>query len=145
MAAVVSWSEMFLPSGRKRGTIPATFIIDTNEWLWIADRHSEHVGCADGGDVLAAGEIVFSRAADQIWIEEISNQSTGYCPEPESWVILSQVLGRLGMKYPSSFTAAFIFRRCDHCKTINIIKDDVYECAVCDAPLSQVWNCADGV
>jgi len=31
--------------------IPATFIISTDEQLWIADRRSEHVACAAGEDV----------------------------------------------------------------------------------------------
>src|SRR5262245_26863513 len=39
--------------------VTATFIVDTGGWLWIADRHSEHVACAAGCDVLSAGEIPF--------------------------------------------------------------------------------------
>ena len=139
---VVAWSANYLSSGRANGLVPATFIIDTLHRLWIADRRSEHVACADGGDVLAAGEMLFERSPRDIEVVEATNQSTGYCPEPECWPIVAQVLDGLGIPRPGSFTPAFHFRRCDQCRTTNLIKDDIYECAVCATPLSQIWNFA---
>lgn len=136
------WSTAFLPAGRKSGTFTATFIIDTEERLWVADRHSEHVACADLQDVLAAGEITFERSSNDIQITEVTNQSTGYCPEPSCWDIVSEVLRRIKIEHPSHFTVAFEFRRCDQCGTTNIIKDAVFECSVCESPLSPVWNYA---
>lgn len=142
VAVLLPWSLAFLPSGRKNGTFTATFIIDTEERLWVADRHSEHVACADSGDVLAAGEMTFDRTPSDIQVAEVTNQSTGYCPEPSCWEVVARVLARIGIEHPSEFAVAFEFRRCDQCGTTNIIKDGVFECSVCDSPLSPDWNYA---
>jgi hypothetical protein len=138
---LLSWTAAFLPSGKARGSVPATFVIDVAEQLWVADRRSEHVACADGQEVLAAGEMIFDRAGDRIGVSEITNQSTGYCPEPGCWSVVTQVLSSLGIPHPEHFTPAFEFRRCGQCGTINLIKDDVFECAVCNSTLSPDWNC----
>lgn len=140
VADLLPWSLSFLPRGRVHGSVTATFIIDTAERLWVADRRSEHVSCADGQDVLAAGEITFERAANQIEVAEVTNQSTGYCPEPSCWPVVARVLARLGFSPPAHFTPAFEFRRCDQCGTTNLIKNDVFECVACNSPLSRVWN-----
>jgi hypothetical protein len=140
VADLIPWMTSFLPSGRTRGRIPATFIIDTSEQLWVADRHSEHVACANGQNVLAAGEMIFERHDSQILVAEVTNQSTGYCPEPECWEVIAGVLDRLEISRPECLTVAFEFRRCDQCGTTNLIKESVFECAVCDAPLSRTWN-----
>ena len=139
---VLGWTNALLPKGQTRSTVPATFIIDTHEELWIADRHLEHVACAAGQAVLAAGEIFFERHGKHVGIEEITNQSTGYCPEPDCWGIVARVVDRAGICRPMFFTAAFTFRRCDRCGTTNVVKENVFECAVCLAPLSRVWNYA---
>ena len=89
---------------------------------------------------MAAGEMTFCRERGQVFVAEVSNQSTGYCPEPESWAAVDQVLTVLHTPHPSQFTCVFHFRRCDACEAINVIKDGVFECAVCDAPLSERWN-----
>lgn len=49
--------------------ITVTFAVDTDERLWIADRRSEHVACANGGDVLAAGELTFAVAKRCAWMK----------------------------------------------------------------------------
>src|SRR5262245_32836897 len=46
-------------SARSASQIVTTFIVDTEGQLWVADRHSEHVQCARGQDVLSAGEMTF--------------------------------------------------------------------------------------
>src|SRR5262249_29871568 len=120
--------------------ITATFIIDIQEQLWIADQHSEHVVCAAGEDVLAAGEITFHLADKEIAASEITNQSTGYCPDPTSWAVVAEVLDRLQIAHPAGFTTKFVFRRCAACGAINVVKDDWFECALCQAPLSRDWN-----
>lgn len=66
------------------GQVAATFVIDPDARLRLADRRSEHVACAAGGRVLSAGEMFFSTNGEMI-VEEVSNLSTGYCPEPCSW------------------------------------------------------------
>jgi hypothetical protein len=140
VADLIPWMTSFLPSSQTRGRIPATFIIDTAEQLWMADRHSEHVACADGENVLAAGEMIFERHETQTFVAEVTNQSTGYCPEPECWEVIARVLDRLEISRPTRLTVAFEFRRCKQCGTTNLIKENVFECAVCDTPLSWTWN-----
>jgi hypothetical protein len=92
--------------------VTATFVVRTDGQLWIADRHSEHVACAEGGDVLSAGEMTFRVRGSEIEVVEVTNQSLGYCPEPESWPAVEAALAQAGIEYPDSFTAAFTFRRC---------------------------------
>ena len=137
---ILTWIKSTKPTIERDKTIVATFIIDVSQALWIADRHSEHVVCAAGQNVLSAGEITFDVHKNAVEVLEITNQSTGYCPEPESWSVVDSVLARIGLEYPSEFTTAFIFRRCDKCGTTNIVKDNWFECAVCQATLSQHWN-----
>ena len=94
------------------GLIAATFVIDTDGRLRLADRRSEHVACAVGGPVLSAGEIFFSDEGDAATIEEVTNLSTGYCPEPESWSVVGDALDRLGVVHSGRFTTEVIFRLC---------------------------------
>jgi len=117
--------------------------VDCQERFWIADRHSEHVACADGGPVLAAGEMVFSVEGSEIEVVEVSNQSTGFCPEPECWTVVVQTLDYLRVPRPEAWTHAFAFRRCPSCRAINVIKDAVFECDVCGADLPEIWNFDD--
>jgi len=120
--------------------VVATFIVDINGKMWINDRRSEHVLCAHGENVLSAGEITFEISTDEIEVVEITNQSTGYCPEPKSWWAVERALEQTGISFPSDFTTRFIFRRCAKCGTKNIVKDNWYVCGVCQAVLSAVWN-----
>lgn len=64
-------------------TITTTFIVAADGGLWIADRHSEHVVCARGEAVRSAGEMTFEVQKQQVAVVGLTNQSTGYCPEPE--------------------------------------------------------------
>lgn len=134
------WLAYIEPIPSRRTYIPATYIVDAEQRLWVADRRSEHVACADGCSVLAAGELVFSEYRGQLEIVEVTNQSAGYCPEPECWKVLSAVLDRTGIPHPQELTVAFDFRQCDNCGATNLIKNSVFECSVCQAELSEVWN-----
>ncbi len=120
--------------------IIATFIINEQKQLVISDRHSEHVVCAGGKNVLSAGEITFNFEQENISVSEISNQSTGYCPKPDSWKIIRIVLNQLKIEHPKYFTRAFEFRLCENCHTKNLIKEDIYKCAVCNSDLDLNWN-----
>jgi hypothetical protein len=122
------------------GIVTTTFVIDTDGWLWVADRHSEHVACAEGRDVLSAGEMTFDVSSPVVSVTDATNQSLGYCPEPDSWPAVASALERAGIKPLGGFTAEFIFRRCLACGTKNIVKDGWYECGVCGSSLSQDWN-----
>ena len=120
--------------------VTATFIVNAREELWIADRRSEHIACAQGGPVVAAGEMTFGVVDAQIEVVAVTNQSTGFCPQPQSWARVASVLDKLGLPHPDDYTAKFEFRRCDECDAINLVKDDWFVCAVCEAELSRNWN-----
>jgi hypothetical protein len=121
---------------------PCTFVVGLDGWLGLAPRRSEHVACAAGQDVLCAGEIELARTASGWRVMEVSNQSTGYCPEPSSWPALQAALDALGVEHGGCFTHAFRFRRCPQCGERNLIKDDWLECALCGAELAEEWNFA---
>lgn len=140
LADLEAWLGENSPRDRSTGAVPATYVVDAAGRLWIADRRSEHVACADGGEVLAAGELVFGISRDAIRVIEASNQSTGYCPDPCCWNALGAELERLGLPGPPDFTAAFTFRRCPACGAINVVKDGYFECDVCGAELPAEWN-----
>jgi hypothetical protein len=131
-----------LDARTKRGAINLTFVVDCAPTLWIADQHSEHVVCARGERVLAAGELSVE-FKPVLRVSAASNQSTGYCPEPDSWESVAAALDRAGLPRPDDYTASYLFRRCDRCASINLIKEAVFECAVCEAPLSVGWNLTD--
>lgn len=121
---------------------PLTFVVGVDGVLRVADRHSEHVACAGGGQVLSAGELTATKrpGADVVRIVEISNQSTGFCPEPESWPAVASALEAAGIAHPGRFTVTIVFRRCVGCGERNIVKDDWYECALCGEELPRAWN-----
>lgn len=123
------------------GFIICTFVIDSEGYLRIADRHSEHVACSDGKPVQSAGEIFIIMNKNECEIVEISNQSTGFCPEPESWFSVNHALNKIGIDHPGEFTVNFIFRRCGKCNLLNVVKDNLFICADCNEKLPQNWNC----
>jgi hypothetical protein len=127
------------------GLIVTTFVITQDGILRVADRHSEHVACAGGGVVRAAGEMGFACSAEGWEVREVSNQSAGYCPDPTSWPDVANTLEAIPLPHPARFTQAYLFRRCPACHQLNLIKDEVFVCAVCDSELPVEWNCADGV
>src|SRR4051794_14771802 len=92
------WLSIQRANGNSGPLFAATFVIDSEGQLRLADRHSEHVACAAGGPVLSAGEMFFS-ISDEIAVEEVSNLSTGFCPEPESWWAVRDALDRLGLPH----------------------------------------------
>jgi hypothetical protein len=134
---IIAWARA---TGPGDGRITATFVVDTAGRLRLADRHSEHVACAGGGPVLAAGELTLYSRAGRVSVEEISNQSTGYCPEPDSWMAVATALAEAGVPAPEGYTTELLFRRCPGCGQINVVKDSAFECAVCGSALPSSWN-----
>lgn len=120
-----------------------TYVVSRTGVLLVAPRNSEHVACAGGEPVLAAGEISFTTAPAGWQVDQVTNQSTGYCPEPSCWPAVAAALDAAGIAHGDGFTAEFTFRRCPGCATVNLIKEDVYLCAVCDTELPAVWNFAE--
>ncbi|MFI6741188.1 hypothetical protein ACIBI9_50415 [Nonomuraea sp. NPDC050451] len=119
---------------------PCTFVVGTDGVLRLAPRRSEHVACAAGGPVLSAGEIGFSRE-DGCWVVgEVSNHSTGYCPDTSSWPAVAQALDRAGLRYPTGFTNQVVFRRCPACRERNIVREDDFVCVFCGSELPALWN-----
>ncbi|GAA1367500.1 hypothetical protein GCM10009661_21870 [Catellatospora chokoriensis] len=90
--------------------------------------------------MLAAGEIIFCRDRAEWAVDEITNQSTGYCPDPGSWTAVAAALDAAGLRHPAGFTQQYVFRRCPGCGERNIVKEDDFVCAVCDADLPTEWN-----
>jgi hypothetical protein len=108
--------------------------------LYVAPRRSEHVACAGGRPVLSAGEITFTRQDRRWTVTEVSNQSTGYCPEPSAWPAVAAACKRAGLEHPGEFTTAFEFRRCPDCDQINIVKDGDFTRAARGGGLPRDWN-----
>ncbi|HEU4323726.1 MAG TPA: hypothetical protein VFS21_11305 [Roseiflexaceae bacterium] len=134
-ADLLAWLDRSVARPRRARAQTATFIIDTEGQLWIADQRSEHVVCARGQPVLAAGELTAEATDRQVCVAGVTNQSTGYCPAPATWAVVSEVLRGIGLEHPEEFTHVYIFRRCASCGMITIVKDGIYECAVCAAVL----------
>jgi hypothetical protein len=121
------------------GTVIATFVVDASGLLTVADRRSEHVMCAAGQSVLSAGEITFV-IGDTIDISEISNYSTGYCPEPESWSAVAFALSQAMLVVPKGLTLVCEFRRCVACGNLTLIKDGAFDCGSCGMDLPATYN-----
>jgi hypothetical protein len=137
---VLRWVRQTGQESTPAKNVTATFVIDETGSLRIADRRSEHVACAGGQPVKSAGEMTFTVVAKRVSVTWVTNQSTGYCPEPDSWPEVKGALSRAGIPAPDGFSLAFVFRRCQHCGFINLVKDEVFECGVCSTPLPAKWN-----
>lgn len=119
---------------------PLTFVIALDGMLRLAPRRSEHVALAGGRDVLAAGEMTFANAETGWRVTEVTNQSTGYCPDPDSWPAVARALDHVGLPHPGDFTDKVIFRRCPTCGERNIVRDDDFTCVLCNSGLPVQWN-----
>ncbi|MGW3633982.1 hypothetical protein ACWD7F_28195 [Streptomyces sp. NPDC005122] len=119
---------------------PFTFVVGTDGVLRLAPRRSEHVACAGGGLVLSAGEISFTREAGSWTVGDVSNHSTGYCPDVCSWSAVARALDGVGLGRPSGFTHEVVFRRCPGCRQHNIVREDDFVCVFCGTGLPEAWN-----
>ncbi|MER5966521.1 hypothetical protein [Streptomyces sp. NPDC002057] len=119
---------------------PFTFVVCAEGELLLAPRRSEHVVCAGGGHVLSAGEIGFSREGGRWTVSDVSNHSTGYCPDAGSWEAVDLALDRAGLGHPSGFTHEVVFRRCPVCQEHNVVREECFVCVFCDSDLPEAWN-----
>jgi hypothetical protein len=119
---------------------PFTYVVDGDGVLRLAPRRSEHVACAGGTDVLAAGEIGFVHDGTRWTVDTISNQSTGYCPDLDCWPAIADALDAAGIGRPDGFTHACVFRRCEQCRRHGIVRDGDFTCALCGTGLPRQWN-----
>lgn len=115
----------------------ATYVVSLRGDLLVGPRRSEHVACAGGESVLAAGEICFDTSGAVV---EVTNNSTGYCPAEDCWESVRLAVDRANLRRPDGFTFLVSFRRCPGCGERNLVKDSWYVCAVCDADLPTEWN-----
>ncbi|WP_254507530.1 hypothetical protein [Anatilimnocola floriformis] len=149
-SALQLWRQYFpsfKPGRHNAGSadsLTVTFVVQGAAIL-VADRHSEHIACARGEPVNSAGELTLAlnKHGQPLVITEISNQSTGFCPEPASWFAVQHALQSTGIQHPQNFTNALIFRRCPSCRATNVVKDHWLHCEVCGAELPAEWNFAD--
>jgi hypothetical protein len=137
---IVNWCKETAQKLDEDNCIITTFIIDQEETLWIADRHSEHIICADGQPVCSAGEMTFQLNGSLVSVTDVTNQSLGYCPPPETWFSVSNALNKARIPHPADFTCKMIFRQCTKCGSKNIVKDFWFVCDVCRNDLSKEWN-----
>ncbi|MFE1465572.1 hypothetical protein ACFW6M_31245 [Streptomyces nigra] len=119
---------------------PFTFVVGVDGVLRLAPRRSEHVACAGGDMVLSAGEISFMREADRWTVSEVSNQSTGYCPDVTSWAEVARALDAAEPRRPPGFTHEVVFRRCPDCQERNIVREGDFVCVFCGSDLPAAWN-----
>lgn len=136
---VVAWCRSHRGDAEPDGTIPATWIIDAQGRLWLADRHSEHAACARGEPVQTAGELFLADEPPVVIVARITNQSTGYAPPPDTWAIVADTLDRVGLACPEGFEPALEFRRCEACGELSILKVDE-TCPPCGALLPAERN-----
>lgn len=102
------------------------------------------MACAGGTTVLSAGEISFARETGRWAVSEVSNHSTGYCPDVTSWSDVARALDDIGLGRPSGFTHEMVFRRCPGCQEHNIVREDDFVCVFCGSDLPQTWNVERG-
>ncbi|MEU2825291.1 hypothetical protein ACFXOI_15435 [Streptomyces bacillaris] len=140
IASAADFSNWIAERSAAELTEPFTFVVGTDGVLRLAPRRSEHVACAGGDMVLSAGEIGFVREADRWTVSEISNQSTGYCPDIGSWPEIARALDDVGLERPSGFTHEVVFRRCPDCHEHNIVREDDFVCVFCGSDLPKTWN-----
>ena len=128
------------PCPDAEGLYCATFVVDAQRQLRVEDYGYEHVACA-GGSAYAAGVAWFD-VEDGVRVARITNQSTGFCPDPSCWGAVAEALDAAGIAHPGRFEPAFDFRRCEGCGETNLIKDDWFVCVFCERSLPAEWNVA---
>jgi hypothetical protein len=137
---VIRWIAANADESRASNKVTVTFVVDEEGRLLVADRHSEHVACAGGRPVRASGEMCFALECGRVTAARVSNQSTGYCSEPESWSAVISALAGAGLEPPDGFDPRCEFRRCVKCGSLNLVKCGAFECGVCEAELPHEYN-----
>ncbi len=118
------------------GNLELTFVVDPRGQLWLSiDTASMSPARADSPYSLLAS-CVPRVTPQQVAVVSVSNQSTGYCPEPDCWPAVRDALRNAGLESPNEFTHAFDFRRCVSCSGINILKDGMPDCPSCGTELT---------
>ena len=85
--------------------------------------------------------MTFAVSGGAVAVTAVSNQSTGYCPEPASWPAVRAALLGAGLNAPDGFDPACVFRQCPACRVKNIVKGGDFGCGACEAELPAAYNC----
>lgn len=117
-----------------------TYVVTLDSRLLLSARGTEHVALAQGANVRGAGELSLEIPRGLVQLTSVTNQSTGYCPEPSCWPHVKAALEAVGIAPPNGFTHEFHFRRCTRCHTINLLKPEFPDCPVCGEQLPEQWN-----
>lgn len=73
-------------------------------------------------------------------MSEVSNHSTGYCPDVSSWSTVARALDGAGLGRPSGFTHQVVFRRCPDCQEHDIVREHHFVRVLCGSDLPEAWN-----
>jgi hypothetical protein len=122
---------------------PFAFIVELRHRLWLAPRGSEHVACAAGLDVLAAGEMGFLNVTGRWRVREVTQPLHRILPGARVVASGRHALDHGGIPHPHRYTGQVTFRRCMNCRCTNIVRDEVFVCALCDKALPTHWNFGD--
>lgn len=85
---------------------PQTYIITTNNIMYIGGQVHEHVDVAQGENVLAAGEAFFEKSDNKWIIEKINNRSYGYYPDKSCFAEIQKALQNSDIIIPNQITPA---------------------------------------
>lgn len=120
------------------GSVAFTYVVDQSNSLRVANRRSEHVVCAGGEPVLAAGELFVTPGRKGSWVVRASNFSNGYMPSEDSFMALKLALERARLPAPKGFDPAIAYRYCGRCMEAVIAETGA--CRVCQAALALKWD-----
>lgn len=85
---------------------PQTYIVTTDNKLYIGGDVHEHVDVAQGEDILAAGEAFFEKNNGKWIIEKINNRSYGYFPDKTCFSEIKKAMENSGIVIPCNITSA---------------------------------------
>jgi len=85
---------------------PQTYIITTDNRMFIGGDVHEHVDVAQGEDILAAGEAFFEKYNGKWIIEKINNRSYGYFPDKTCYSEVKKTLENSGIVFPDYISSA---------------------------------------
>jgi hypothetical protein len=137
---VINWVVAEQDVENESDGVVAAFVVDADGQLRIIDRRHDHAECTGAGPVLFAGEMKFIIHNESVLVVDVTNQATGYCPEPESWPVVHAALLAAGLQPPRGLRLACVFRRCPKCNSLNLVKDRNFVCDACAARLPLIYN-----
>lgn len=70
----------------------------------------------------------------------IRTLSTGFFPEPYSWIAVEKTLNDVGIENSGKFTTTFIFQRCTAFGGTNVVKENWFFGGDCNAELDKEWD-----